>query len=91
LFTASIAVPEAFRYIFWGDRHAATGERCTEAVMDWARILAYVTGTVTSSRLASMPAERYAGGDAHPGALGVSYNPGFAAEADEVIYAQKHP
>jgi hypothetical protein len=26
-----------------------------------------------------------------PGVLGVGYNPGFAAEADEVIYAQKHP
>jgi hypothetical protein len=35
--------------------------------------------------------QRYAGGDAHPRALGVGYNPGFAAEADEVIYAQKHP
>jgi hypothetical protein len=52
LFTASIAVPEAFRYIFWDDRHAPTGDRCTEAVMDWARILAYVTGAVDQELLA---------------------------------------
>ena len=48
--TASIAVPEAFRYIFWGDRHHRVSRK--EAVMDWARILAYVTGTVHQELLA---------------------------------------
>jgi hypothetical protein len=42
--TASVAVPEAFRYIFGAI--ATTGDQRKEAVMDWARILAYVTGTV---------------------------------------------
>jgi hypothetical protein len=51
LSTASIAVPEAFRYIFWGDRHH-TGDRRKEGVMDWARILAYVKGTVDQELLA---------------------------------------
>ena len=36
----SIAVPEAFRYIFGAI--ATTVDRRKEAVMDWARILAYV-------------------------------------------------
>ena len=48
--TASIAVPEAFRYIFGAI--ATTGDRRKEAVMDWARILAYVTGTVDQELLA---------------------------------------
>ena len=48
--TASIAVPEAFRYIFWGDRHH-WGRR-KEAVMVWARILARVTGPVDQELLA---------------------------------------
>ena len=48
--TASIAVPEAFRYIFGAI--ATTGDRRKEAVMDWARILAYVTGTVEQELLA---------------------------------------
>ena len=39
--TASIAVLEAFRYIFWAI--APIEDRRKEAVMDWARILAYVT------------------------------------------------
>jgi hypothetical protein len=50
LSTASIAVPEAFRYIFGAI--ATTGDRRKEAVMDWARILAYVTGTVDQELLA---------------------------------------
>jgi hypothetical protein len=49
LSTASIAVPEAFRYIFGA---IATRDRRKEAVMDWARILAYVTGTVDQELLA---------------------------------------
>ena len=48
--TASIAVQETVRYIFWGDRHHR--DRRKEAVMDWARILAYVTGTVDQELLA---------------------------------------
>jgi putative transposase len=47
--TASIAVPAAFRYIFWAI--ATTGDRSKEAVMDWARMLAYVTGTVDQELL----------------------------------------
>jgi hypothetical protein len=43
-------VPAAFRYIFWGD--STTGDRRKEAVMDCARILAYVTGTVDQELLA---------------------------------------
>jgi cytochrome P450 len=50
LSTASIAVAEAFRYIFGAI--ATTGDRRKEAVMDWARILAYVTGTVDQELLA---------------------------------------
>jgi putative transposase len=50
LSTAGIAVPEAFRYIFWAI--ATTGDRRKEAVMDWARMLAYVTGTVDQELLA---------------------------------------
>jgi putative transposase len=50
LSTASIAVPEAFRYIFWAI--ATTGDRHKEAVMDWGRTLAYVTGTVDQELLA---------------------------------------
>jgi putative transposase len=50
LSTAGIAVPEAFRYIFGAI--ATTGDRRKEAVMDWARILAYVTGTVDQELLA---------------------------------------
>jgi putative transposase len=50
LTTASIAVPEAFRYIFWAI--ATTGDRRKEAVMDWAHILAYLTGTVDQGPLA---------------------------------------
>ena len=49
--TASIAVPEAFRYIF-GAIATHTGDRRKEAVMDWARILVYVTGTVDQELLA---------------------------------------
>jgi hypothetical protein len=45
VYTASIAVPEAFRYIFWAT--ATTGDRRKEAVMDWARMLAYVRDTQT--------------------------------------------
>jgi len=41
LSTASIAVPEAFRYIFGAV--TSTGDQRKGAVMDWARILAYVT------------------------------------------------
>ena len=48
--TASIAVPEVFRYIFGAI--ATTGDQRKEAVMDWARILAYVTGTVDQELLA---------------------------------------
>jgi hypothetical protein len=43
-------VPEAFRYIFGAI--ATKGDRRKEAVMDWARILAYVTGTVDQELLA---------------------------------------
>jgi hypothetical protein len=43
-------VPAAFRYIFGAI--ATTGDRRKEAVMDWARILAYVTGTVDQELLA---------------------------------------
>jgi hypothetical protein len=50
LSTASIAVPEAFRHIFWAI--ASTGDRRKEAAMDWARILACVTGTVDQELLA---------------------------------------
>ena len=48
--TASIVVPEAYRYICGAI--ATTGDRRKEAVMDWARILAYVTGTVDQELLA---------------------------------------
>ena len=44
-------MPEAFRYIFGAI--ATTGDRRKEVVMDWARILAYVTGTVDQELLAS--------------------------------------
>jgi hypothetical protein len=50
LTTASIAVPKAFRYIFWAI--ATAGDRRKEAVMDWAHILANVTGTVDQELLA---------------------------------------
>jgi hypothetical protein len=50
LSAASIAVPEAFWYIFWAI--ATTGDRRKEAVLDWARILACVTGTVDQELLA---------------------------------------
>jgi len=49
LFTASIVVQEAFRYIFWPI--TTTGDQRKEAVMDRARILAYVTGTVDQELL----------------------------------------
>ncbi|HSV22430.1 MAG TPA: hypothetical protein VLJ17_05305 [Xanthobacteraceae bacterium] len=49
MFTASIAVQEAFRYIFWAI--TTTGDQRKEAVMDRARILAYVTGTVDQELL----------------------------------------
>jgi hypothetical protein len=45
-----IAVPEAFRYIFGAI--ATTGDRRTETVMGWARILAHLTGTVDQELLA---------------------------------------
>jgi hypothetical protein len=48
LSTASVAVPAAFRYIFWG----SPGDRRKGAVMDWARILTCVTGTVDQELLA---------------------------------------
>jgi hypothetical protein len=47
---ASIAVLEALRYIFGAI--ATTGDRRKEAVMDCARMLAYVTGTVDQELLA---------------------------------------
>jgi hypothetical protein len=50
LSAASIAVSEAFRYIFGAI--TTTGDRRKEAVMDWARILAYVTGMVDQELLA---------------------------------------
>jgi hypothetical protein len=50
LSTASIAVPEAFRYILGA--LATTGDLRKEAVLDWARMLAYVTGTVDQELLA---------------------------------------
>jgi hypothetical protein len=49
LSTASIAVPEAFRYIFGAI--ATRGDPRKEAV-DWARILAYATGTGDQEQLA---------------------------------------
>jgi hypothetical protein len=49
LSTASIA-PEALRFIFWAI--ATRGDRCKEAVMDWARMLTYVAGTVDQELLA---------------------------------------
>ena len=47
---ASIAVPEVFRYIFGAI--ATAGDRRKQAVMDWVRILIYVTGTVDQELLA---------------------------------------
>ena len=44
-------MPEALRYSVFG-AIATTGDRRKEAVMDWARILAYVTGTVDQELLA---------------------------------------
>jgi hypothetical protein len=49
LCTASIGAPEAFRYIFGAI--APQGSR-KGGVIDWARILAYVTGTVGQEPLA---------------------------------------
>ena len=43
---------EAFRYIFWEVNDAIGHGRRKGAVMDWARILAYVTGTVDQELLA---------------------------------------
>jgi hypothetical protein len=37
-------------HIFWGDRHHR--DKRKKAVMDWARILAHITGTVDQERLA---------------------------------------
>jgi hypothetical protein len=44
-------VPEAFRYIFWGDRHHRGSPQRGRCELG-ARILAYVTGTVDQELLA---------------------------------------
>ena len=48
----SIAVPEAVRYSFGAINDAIAGGRGKGAVMDWARILACVIGTVDQELLA---------------------------------------
>ena len=47
-----MALPEAVRYIFAAINDAIADGRSKGAVMDWARILAYVTGTVDQDLLA---------------------------------------
>src|SRR6266480_3857358 len=49
---AGIAVPESVRYNFWGDQWCHRGRWGKGTGMDWARILAYVTGTVDQELLA---------------------------------------
>ena len=45
-------MPETVRYNFTDDRRRRRRESGQGAVMDWARILAYVTGTVDQELLA---------------------------------------
>jgi hypothetical protein len=53
-----MAVPEGVRYIIGAIDDAVADGRGKGAVMDWARILAYVTGTVDQEPLG---AERISG------------------------------
>ena len=59
----SITVPVVFPYNFQTAHDAVAGGRTGQgAVMDWARILAYVTGTVDQELLGRnkyLAAERY--------------------------------
>ena len=56
----SVAVPEVAPYNFQTAHDAVAGVRTEqEAVMDWARILAYVTGTVDQELLYAGQAQPY--------------------------------